>query len=120
MKLVQSEKILKPVAQYQTVEAYPNYGFNNRPSDVSPYEFQAVFRLNEGEVSDMVNFGGTGVITYLRAKKVLDYEVSDEEAEELMGNFKNFSRNTALNAFYTELMAVEIAKEEEPASNSSE
>jgi peptidyl-prolyl cis-trans isomerase D len=121
--LVQSEEDFEAMIASMdavTVEAYPNYGFNNRPSDVSPYEFQAVFRLNEGEVSDMVNFGGTGVITYLRAKKVLDYEVSDEEAEELMGNFKSFSRNTALNAFYTELMALEIAKEDEPASKSSE
>ena len=39
-----------------TVEHYPDFSYNNRPEDVNPYEFQAVFRLKEGEVSNMSNY----------------------------------------------------------------
>ena len=103
-----------------TVEAYPNYSYYNRPDDVNPYELQAVFRLNPGEVSDMIKYGETAILTYLRSKTVIDYEADSEESTRLLESFKSFSRNTALNAFYTELMAIEISKDEEPASNSSE
>lgn len=95
-----------------TVEAYPDYGYNNRPTGVNPYEFQAVFSLNEGEVSDMMNYGGTGVITFLRSKKIAEYEADNEESNALLKNFKSFSRNTALNSFYSELMSLEIAQED--------
>ena len=94
-----------------TVEAYPNFSYNNRPENVNPYELQAVFRLNEGDVSDMINYGGTAIITYLRSKAVVDYEADPEESNQLMDNFKRFSRNTGLNGFYSELMSIELAKD---------
>ena len=53
-----------------TVEHYPDFSYNNRPEDVNPYEFQAVFRLKEGEVSNMSNYSDVAIISYLESISV--------------------------------------------------
>lgn len=96
-----------------TVEYYSDFNYENRPEDAKPYEFQAVYRLKEGEVSDMTNYSEMAIITYLASKRVQEYEASDEEVERLITNIKNFSKNTGLSGFYNELLALEIGSESE-------
>ena len=94
-----------------SVEAFPNFSAQNRPTNVSPYEFQAIFRMNAGEVSDMVNLSSTALITYLEAKTVKDYQADPEEAKRYTQLIKNFSKNSGLSGFYGELIAKEMAEE---------
>jgi peptidyl-prolyl cis-trans isomerase D len=96
-----------------TVEAYPNFSSENRPTDVSPYEFQAVFRMNAGEVSDPINLGSTSILTYLEAKTVADYQADPNELERYTQFLKEFSMNSGLSGFYQELIAQEMAKGDE-------
>jgi peptidyl-prolyl cis-trans isomerase D len=104
-----------------TVEAYPNFSSENRPTDVSPYEFQAVFRMNAGEVSDPINLGSTSILTYLEAKTVADYQADPNELERYTQFLKEFSMNSGLSGFYQELIAQEMAKgDEEVDKNTSE
>jgi peptidyl-prolyl cis-trans isomerase D len=91
-----------------TVEHYPEFNYNNQPEKAKPYEFQAVFRLKEGEVSAMTNYSEAAIITYLASKSVQEYEASEEEVERLVSNIKGFSKNTGLNGFYNELLSREI------------
>lgn len=95
-----------------SVEHYPDFSYDNRPENAKPYEFQAVFRLKEGEVSDMTNYSEMAIITYLASKSVKEYEASDEEVGRLMTNIKDFSKSTGLSGFYNELLALEIGSEE--------
>lgn len=92
-----------------TVEHYPDFSYNNQPEDAKPYEFQAVFRLKEGEVSNMSNYSEMAVITYLASKGVQEYETNRDEVELLVSNIKNFSKNTGLSGFYNEMISREIS-----------
>ena len=92
-----------------TVEHYTDFNFNNRPEDANPYEFQAVFRLKEGEVSNMSNYSDVSIITYLESISVEEYEASDEDIERIISNIKGFSKNAGLSGFYNELLAQAIA-----------
>ena len=91
------------------VEHYTDFNFNNRPEDANPYEFQAVFRLKEGEVSNMSNYSDVAIITYLESISVEEYEASEEEIERIISNIKGFSKNAGLSGFYNELLAQAIA-----------
>lgn len=95
-----------------TVEHYPDFSYNNRPENAQPYEFQAVFRLKSGEVSNMTNYPEVAVLTYLKSVSVQEYEASDEEVERLVTNIKGFSKNAGLGGFYNELLSREIASED--------
>lgn len=91
-----------------TVEHYPDFSYNNQPEDAKPYEFQAVFRLKEGEVSNMSNYSEMAVITYLASKDVQEYEAAEDEVERLVSNIKSFSKNTGLGGFYNEMISREV------------
>lgn len=91
-----------------TVEHYPEFSYSDRPENAKPYEFQALFSLKEGEVSNMTNYSETAIITYLASKGVQEYEASEEEVEQLVSSIKGFSKNTGLNGFYNELLSREI------------
>lgn len=104
-----------------TVEAYPNFSSENRPTDVSPYEFQAVYRMNAGEISDPINLGSTSILTYLESKTVTDYQPDPSELERYTQFLKEFSINSGLSGFYQELIAQEMAKgDEEVGQKTSE
>lgn len=94
------------------VEHYPDFSYNNRPENANSYEFQAVFQLKEGEVSNMTNYPEVAIITYLKSMTVQEYEASEEELERLVSNIKGFSKNAGLSGFYNELLAQAIGAEE--------
>ena len=91
-----------------SVEHYPEFSYNNQPEGVNPYEFQTVFRLKEGEVSNMSNYSEVAIITYLKSTSVKEYEASEEEIERIISNIKGFSKNAGLSGFYNELLTQAI------------
>jgi len=91
-----------------TVEHYPDFSYNNRPEGMNPYEFQAVFRLKEGEVSNMSNYSEVAIITYLESISVKEYEASEEEIARIISSIKGFSKNAGLSGFYNELLTQAI------------
>ena len=91
-----------------TVEHYPDFSYNNRPEGMNPYEFQAVFRLKEGEVSNMSNYSEVAIITYLESICVKEYEASEEEIARIISSIKGFSKNAGLSGFYNELLTQAI------------
>lgn len=95
-----------------SVAHYTDFSYDNRPEGAKPYEFQAIYRLKEGEVSEMNNYQETAIITYLASKSVREYETSEEELERLVTNIKGFSKNTGSVGFYNELLSLEVGADE--------
>lgn len=100
------------------VDAQEDFNFRNPPSGVPPYEFQAVFRLKPGEVSEMNNYGSTAILTYLKSETISEYEEDSEELERTISNIKTFSQNSAKSGFYNELLSLEISDAAEAESDS--
>ena len=93
------------------LEPYPEFSFSNPPENANPYEFQAVYQLKPGEISDLFNYGGIGIITYLKSTSVLDYEEDLDNLERLKKNIKSYSKSSAKADFYNELLAIELSEE---------
>lgn len=96
-----------------TVEVYPELNFRDPPPDTPRSEFQAVYRLKAGEVSEMNNTGNSAIITYLKSKTVLEYEDDADELERLISSIKAFSQNSAKSGFYNELFSLEVSEASE-------
>ena len=103
-----------------TVEAHPEFNFREPPENSAPYEFQAVYRLQSGEVSQMNNYGDTAIITYLKSETVSEYEDDAEELERTIRNIKSFSQNAGKSGFYNELLSLEMSGSSETEASGNE
>ena len=103
-----------------TVEAHPAFNFREPPENSAPYEFQAVYRLQSGEVSEMNNYGDTAIITYLKSETVSEYEDDAEELERTIRNIKSFSQNAGKSGFYNELLSLEMSDSSETEAGGNE
>ena len=87
------------------IEHFEKFSLYNPPEGSNRFEFLPIINnsINEGEVSDMINFGEYAIITYLKSVFIDDYVSDANSIENYKEYVKSLSKSSSKSEYYKEL-----------------